>query len=159
MALRTARFYGMFCVSAMERGHGTTDLCSYVGCCAGCQKRPQHSEGTDRSYELPRISFYYLFSFHGIGINTCFVVYSTASHHRNLPLQRADNGYCEESKLFIFIHCQRRNRSHGCFALGIFHPWSVPHIEYQTPHFPAHAFTEPRDFPPLLNRNSSSVGK
>lgn len=44
VALRTAGFYGTFCVNGMKRGHDTTDLCSSVGCCAGCQKIPQNRQ-------------------------------------------------------------------------------------------------------------------
>lgn len=104
-----------------------------------------------------------LFSLHGIGINTCFVppVYLTAFQHWNFPLQRADNGKKDVKNLsyWVFMHCQMKNRGHGGFALGNFHPWSVPHIEYQTPHFPACVFTVPWDYTTSTSRNSSSLGK
>lgn len=43
---------------SVERGENMTQLiCAHnAGCCAGCQKIPQQSEGTDRSCELPRIN-------------------------------------------------------------------------------------------------------
>lgn len=81
VALRTAGFYGTFCVNGMKRGHDTTDLCSSV-----LVAKRYHR--TDRSSELLRINYYYLLSFHGIDISTHFIppVYSTAFHHWNFPL-------------------------------------------------------------------------